>query len=154
MLATMGSTNLDIGDFVKLYSIDGSDFMPSAYNGHMYKLLGFIFVGFAFLGILPGIPCTPFLLLAAWCFARSSEKWHRWLLSNPIFGPLIHNWQHHQCISMKTKWFSISTMIICGGGSIAFGLSNIYLQCTTGALILIGFIFVMRIKVCTPNQCT
>ncbi|MFQ3592787.1 MAG: YbaN family protein [Gemmataceae bacterium] len=56
--------------------------------------LGLIFVSLGFLGaILPGLPATPFFLLAAFFFARSSDRLHRWLLKSPVAGPLIRDWQ-------------------------------------------------------------
>ena len=58
----------------------------------VYKLLGFICLALGALGLfLPIVPTTPFVLLAAWCFARSSEKWHARLLRSELFGPMIRS---------------------------------------------------------------
>lgn len=43
--------------------------------------------------VLPLLPTTPFLLVAGFCFARSSDRFHSWLMSHPIFGPYIHNFR-------------------------------------------------------------
>jgi len=60
----------------------------------LYVGLGLLFVGLGFLGaILPGLPATPFFLLAAFFFARSSTRLYRWLLRSPVAGPLIRDWQ-------------------------------------------------------------
>ncbi len=60
-------------------------------------LLGFVGI------FLPLLPTTPFLLLAAFCFARSSDRLHRWLLTHPVFGPMIENWRRHRAIARSAK---------------------------------------------------
>ena len=56
----------------------------------MVRLLGFLFLGLALLGVfLPLLPTTPFVLVAAACFAQSSEKMHKWILANRTFGPMV-----------------------------------------------------------------
>jgi uncharacterized membrane protein YbaN (DUF454 family) len=113
------------------------------------KILGFIFVGLAALGaFLPLLPTTPFLLLAAGCFAKSSDKWHQWLISNRIFGPIIKNWHHKKCISYSTKLVAISSIIVFGGYSILFAVSNLYLKVLGSLILATGFYFVYRIKIC------
>jgi len=82
---------------------------------------GTFFVGLAFLGvILPLLPTTPFLLLAAACYARSSETFYNWLLNNRWFGPYIKNWREGKGISLKTKVFAITLLILTIGYSIVF----------------------------------
>lgn len=61
--------------------------------------------------ILPLLPTTPFLLLAAFAFARSSERFHQWLLTHRLFGPIINNWQQHGAISRRAKWLSLISII-------------------------------------------
>jgi len=113
----------------------------------VYKVLGFIFVGLAFIGLfLPLIPTTPFLLIAAGCFSKSSEKWHRWLLQTKTFGPLIHNWETNRTITLKYKMISIIMIIGSGVYAVGFSQVNIYIKIISGALILYGLIFVCRIK--------
>ena len=62
--------------------------------------------------VLPLLPTTPFMLLAAACFARTSPKFHRWLLANRVFGPLIKNWQAERYIEPKSKIRAI-ILIVC-----------------------------------------
>ena len=70
---------------------------------------GFIFTGLGVIGIvLPVLPTTPFLLLAAACFARSSEKWHNWLMTNKLFGDYLRNYQEGRGIPLKVKIMAIS----------------------------------------------
>ena len=121
-------------------------------NG-MYKILGFLFLGIACLGyVLPVLPGTPFLLLSAWCFARSSEKWHAWLLSSELFGPMIRNWEQNRCISRKTKVVAIASMIVVGGSSLVFGVSDPIIRLVALILMAIGCVVVLSIRTCPRLQ--
>lgn len=73
---------------------------------HRHLLVG---LGFASLGvgaagvILPLLPATPFLVFAAYCFFRGSERWHRWLLNNRCVGGYVRNWVEHQGMTRRSK---------------------------------------------------
>ena len=70
----------------------------------LYALGGMLSLSLAILGIiLPGLPTTPFALLSAWLFAKSSEKMYNWLLNNKILGPRIKNYQRKQGVTRKGK---------------------------------------------------
>ncbi len=72
---------------------------------------GFLFVGLGILGIfLPVLPTTPFLLLAAACFARSSQKFYNWLLNNRWFGRYIRNYREGKGIPLRVKIITISLL--------------------------------------------
>ena len=74
---------------------------------------GTIFVALGFIGVfLPLLPTTPFLLLAAACFAKSSEKSYHWLLNNRWFGEYIKNYQEKKAIPLKTKILALSLLWI------------------------------------------
>ncbi len=53
--------------------------------------------------VLPLLPTVPFLLLAAFCFSRSSDKLHNWLITHPTFGPPIQQWHDNGAIGLKAK---------------------------------------------------
>ena len=61
--------------------------------------------------VLPLLPTTPFILLAAFAFAQSSETLHQWLLDHNIFGPLIENWRRYRAISRRAKILSLASML-------------------------------------------
>ena len=62
--------------------------------------------------VLPLLPTTPFVLLAAFCFARSSPRLQAWLENDPRFGPMIENWRRHGAISVRTKIYSLGVMAV------------------------------------------
>ncbi|KYG62721.1 hypothetical protein AZI87_15675 [Bdellovibrio bacteriovorus] len=78
----------------------------------IYFVFGWIFLGLGVIGIfLPLLPTTPFLLLTAFCFSRSSEKWHRWLINQPHLGPFILDWQLHGVIRPRAKILATALMV-------------------------------------------
>jgi len=93
---------------------------PNRAAGFLLKIAGTAFLVIGGVGIvLPLLPTTPFLLLAAGCYARSSERWYRWLLTNRWFGSYIRNWHEGRGIPMKTKILSILFLILTIGYSAA-----------------------------------
>ena len=117
-----------------------------------YKSLGFLFLGLAIAGVLlPVIPATPFLLLAAWLFARSSEKWHQRLLKSELFGPIIRNWETNRCVGCRTKIISIVLMLGMGGSSIVFAVDDIRIKVAALVFMTLGCVTLLTIKTCKEN---
>jgi uncharacterized membrane protein YbaN (DUF454 family) len=78
-----------------------------------FLVSGFVSLGLAILGIfLPVLPTTPFLLLSAYCFSRSSKKWHQWLLKHKHFGKIIRDYNDRRGVSLRIKIFAISFLWI------------------------------------------
>lgn len=70
-----------------------------------YIAAGFLSVGLGIAGIpLPLLPTTPFLLLAAFCFARGSERWHQWLMTQPTLSPYILAFREKRGLTRGQKW--------------------------------------------------
>lgn len=79
--------------------------------------------------MLPLLPTVPFLLLAAFCFSKGSERWHDWLLNHEKFGPPIEQWRKHGAISTRVKCMAMAFIL----GSV--GLGVLY-DISTRALII------------------
>jgi uncharacterized membrane protein YbaN (DUF454 family) len=106
-----------------------------------YFTLGFLFLILAFIGaFLPLLPTTPFALLSAYFFSHSSERLHRWLLSLPILGPLIKNWEQHRIISLKAK-INATFVMVC------FSAWTCY-RFWTQPIIWISFLAIMSLVLC------
>jgi len=70
----------------------------------VFALLGAVFLALGLAGIfLPILPTTPFLLLAAACFARASSRIYNWLLNHRVFGPIILEWRRHRSMPYRAK---------------------------------------------------
>jgi uncharacterized membrane protein YbaN (DUF454 family) len=114
-----------------------------------YRLLGWFFVALGGIGIvLPLLPTTPFILVAAGCFAKSSPRCHQWLLNNRVFGPVINNWQRSQCITKKTKIIAVTSIIVFGGYSVLIAMPTLLFKLIGLVLVLIGLASVLRLKTC------
>lgn len=78
----------------------------------LFLLAGFTSLFFAILGIfLPILPTTPLVILAAYCFSKSSKKLHSWLVNNPYFGEMIKDWESYGMIPLKAKIIATSMII-------------------------------------------
>lgn len=122
---------------------NGPDETPPASRVHAssavrYLLLAAGCIAFA-LGLagvfLPVLPTTPFMLLAAACFARSSPRFHRWLLGHRTFGPIVSEWERHRAIPWRAKLWAIGLMSTTLGASIVFFVKNPWVQ---GGLAAMG----------------
>lgn len=84
-------------------------------------ILGWICVMLATLGVvLPLLPTTPFLLLAGWCFARSSPRFHHWLLHRSWFGSYLRHWQQHRALPKGAKPKAVALILVTFAVSIYF----------------------------------
>ena len=95
----------------------------------VFAALGTAFLLTGIVGVfLPLLPTTPFLLLAAACYARSSRRFYNWLMNHPAFGPLIVEWRTYRSIPLRTKRVAMATMFLTLGSSILFFVHDGWLQ--------------------------
>lgn len=78
-------------------------FMSTVPN-FLYIALGWLSLALGVIGIfLPLLPTTPFVLLSAWCFSKSSPRFHKWLMEHKVFGKIIRAWRDNEGLEPKTK---------------------------------------------------
>lgn len=119
----------------------------------LYLSIGFAALVTGILGIfLPILPSTPFILLAAACFARSSERFYTFLLNHRIAGPIIREWREHRSIPRQAKRWAYLVMSFSFGSSILI-VSSWWLK---GMLLLFAIalgIFIWRVPVRDQDAC-
>lgn len=104
---------------------------------------GWIFVGIGFVGIFtPLLPTTPFLLLAVWCFVRSSEKAHAWIYRQPVLAKLLNDWQLHGAISRKSKILA-TIMIALSLSGVWFTADSLWVLAGVTVFLLGVVIFIL-----------
>lgn len=84
--------------------------------------------------LLPLLPTVPFLLLAAFCFARSSPALHKWLIEHPTLGPPIMDWQATGSIRRSAKWMATGSILTVFLVSVLIGLRIQLLVVQAGVL--------------------
>lgn len=125
---------------------------PSAVDPHattprmmryVFLVLGIGFVALGFIGaFLPVLPTTPFLILAAACFARSSPRLENWLLQHPRFGSLLRGWRERGAIPVKAKLMALGGMAI-GFTMFWFGSHpGLWLTAAVALIMLTGLVYV------------
>ncbi|MDP7033421.1 MAG: YbaN family protein [Planctomycetota bacterium] len=114
----------------------------------LFLILGFGFLALAWLGfVLPGLPGTPFLLLASYFWVRSSPRLHQWLLESRYFGPLLRDWQNHRAVRPSVKTTALVSMVLVVSLSIILGGFRGWLLAALVALALVGLVVVVRLPV-------
>ena len=112
----------------------------------LFLVLGTFFVGMGIAGaVLPVLPTTPFLLLAAACYARGSVRFYNWLLNHRVFGPTIVEWRRHRSIPWRTKLLAIAMMATTLGISIVFFVPGAWLKAALAAFGVLLAVWMYRI---------
>ena len=77
----------------------------------VWNALGFLSLGMAYIGVItPGIPYSIFVVFAAYCFSKGSERMHRWIYNHRLFGPFLTNWNTKRVFPQKMKYFMLFMM--------------------------------------------
>lgn len=93
--------------------------------------------------VTPLLPTVPFLLLAAFCFARSSRRLHDWLIGHPVFGPPIRDWQRSGAISPRAKRLATLSIGVAFATSVGLGL-KLWVLAVQAAVLAAVLVFIWR----------
>ena len=108
----------------------------------LFHVLGLAFTALALAGaLLPVLPTTPFLLVAAWCFTRSSPAFLRRLLAMPVFGPYLQQWRSQRSIPPAAKRRAYLLVVLSFGFSV-WAVEGALLRAglVVGGLVLLAFL--------------
>ena len=104
----------------------------------LYLGTGIASFAMAMIGIvLPILPTVPFLLLAAFCFARSNPKWEQQLLDHPRYGPPLRQWRERRAISRRAKVSAVLAMA-AGVGFTWFTIGWPWVLVSAAVLVVAG----------------
>ncbi len=118
----------------------------------MLIFLGLLSLGIGTLGvILPVLPTTPFVLISAYCFVRSSEKLHTWLMNHHRFGPIVRRFQEGKGISLRVKLGSLGAAYLMVGTAIVL-LDNLHVRIFLVVLLITKTVFMARIPTYRPTD--
>lgn len=120
---------------------------------YLWIALGLLFLLLGGIGVvLPLLPTTPFVLLAAACFAKSSPRLHDWLLSSEVFGPMLRDWEKNKCVSASVKILAVSMMGVVGGVSIVFYVPAGWPKLAGLGLLGLGCLTILMVKTCPKSK--
>jgi len=110
----------------------------------LWFCLGMLCLGIAYLGtIIPGLPWSTPAFLAALCFAKSSDRWHSYLMSHKLFGPFLTQWQEKKVYPTKIRWIMFISMVI-SLGIIVITTHNLKLALGVGLFMALTMIWALR----------
>jgi len=126
-------------------------------DNRMLRLLltaaGLACTGLGVLGIfLPLLPTVPLLLLATACFARSSERFHNWLLDHPRLGPMIRGYLDGQGIPLRAKVTAIALIWLTIPVSVLFFIPFFWVKLFLIAIGLCITVYLLRLPVCEGGE--
>ncbi len=100
--------------------------------------------------VLPGLPTTPFVLLAAACYAKASPRLHAWLLNHRLTGPMLRDWEAHRSLTKRNKLVAVGSMLLMVSFSIWSFRGRVIAQAVLVVLGAIGAWVVLRIPTRKP----
>ncbi len=110
-------------------------------------IIGWINVGLGVIGaFLPLMPTTVFLLIAAACFARSSEKFYTWLLTNKHLGKFVLDYREKKGMTIKSKIIAVSMLTLAIGYSTFFVAEALWLKIALLTIALVVSTYIIRLK--------
>lgn len=110
----------------------------------IYMMAGLFMTALGIVGaFLPLLPTTPFLLVAVWCFSRSSPRLEQWLLTHRTFGPPLINWKREGAISGRTKVVAVSLIVASYGFFFYRTQPSVLLAVIVGLVLACSALFIL-----------
>lgn len=111
---------------------------------HAYLLLGWSFFGLGAIGaVVPGLPTVPLMLVALWAFSKSSQRFHDWLYTHPVFGPPLQQWRNHRVIPVKAKLLAVVSIMASSVYMSWFTDMSLWLKISIALFMLAGLVFIL-----------
>ncbi|MCP5036637.1 MAG: DUF454 domain-containing protein [Rhodobacteraceae bacterium] len=111
----------------------------------LYLTFGWIAVGLGLIGVvLPGLPTTPFMLVAAFAFSKGSPRLRAWLVDHRLFGPPIRDWENRGAISRRAKVTAVSMMALIFAISLMLALPGWALLAQASCLAAVAIFILTR----------
>jgi uncharacterized membrane protein YbaN (DUF454 family) len=110
----------------------------------LFLILGLLSAATGMVGtVVPGLPTTIFMIIAAYCFGRSSTRFENWVLDHPHFGKTVRDWRAHRVVPMKAKYaasimmsISLTIMLMAGTKLLVVGIASACMVCVATYLWL------------------
>lgn len=103
-------------------------------------------MGLGLLGVLlPGLPTTPFMILAAACFSRSSDRLYNWILNHPSFGPMVRRFRDGKGIPPKIKVIAVTSIVVFVSFAVLHAMPKVLVipRVITGLAGIIGIWYIL-----------
>ncbi len=97
--------------------------------------------------VLPGLPTTPFVLLASWLLLRSSPRLAAVVADSPLFGPVLRDWNEHRAVTLRVRRWALATVIASVIGMLLLSPLSWPLQLCIVAMASVGIRVILRIPV-------
>lgn len=118
-------------------------------------ILGWLLFGLGFVGVfVPVLPTTPLMLLALWCFARSSQRFHDWLYTHPKFGPPLQQYRRHGVIPVAAKSAALIFMAASLVYLFVFLQIAVWIKALVTASMALGAWFILSKPSLPPEEVT
>ncbi len=113
---------------------------------YLLIIAGLFFVALGGIGVVvPGLPTTVFILMAAACFAKSCPALHSWLLDSRLFGPMIYHWEKNRAIPRRARTLALFMIGTVGVFSV-YLIQGFYLKLFVAVMLIIPVVILLRLK--------
>jgi uncharacterized membrane protein YbaN (DUF454 family) len=119
----------------------------------LFVAIGIIALSVGVIGIfLPVLPTTPFILVSAGCFMKSSRRLYRWLTGHKILGPYIDNWCKYRAITKQSKIVSIAVLWCVMISTVAFGVQSVWMRIGLVVIAAAVTVHLALLRTLTPEM--